>query len=59
MPDNNKSTCWIGIHSYEIHKELDLTNVSNAKVGLVIINRCTCCGKISHTKIRTVEPSYN
>lgn len=59
MEENKKSICWIGLHSYQIHKEIALTNISNSNVGLVIINRCTNCGKISHSKIRTVEPSYN
>jgi len=59
MPDNKKSACWIGLHKSDIHKEIDLTDLKGTVVGLVIINRCDNCGKITHTKVKTVEPSYN
>jgi len=58
MEDKRKSTCWIGLHTREIHKELDLTNLKGDKVGLVIISRCTHCGSIKEKKIKTVDNSY-
>lgn len=59
MSENKKSYCWLGLHSSVIHKEVDLVDIKNSVIGLVIINRCTNCGKISDKKIRTVEPNYS
>lgn len=55
MDNVKKSICWISVHSYEIHKELELKNSNNSKIGIVIVNRCVNCGKINHTKVRTVD----
>lgn len=58
---DNKTNCLFGLHSYEIHKEIPLTHANHpsTEIGLVIISRCTNCGKIKHNKIKTVEPNYN
>jgi len=57
MGNNKKPACWIGLHSSDVFKELELTSPTNTVIGLVIVNRCNHCGVIKHTKIRTVE--YN
>lgn len=57
--NNNKGACWIGMHSYQIHKEVDLINTDNLTIGTVIISRCEYCGKIKSTKIKIVESRYS
>lgn len=47
--------CLFGIHTYEIHEEFELTDVRKDVIGTIIVSRCTRCGKIKTTEIRTVN----
>ena len=49
--------CFIGLHKYEIVKELDVVDIYNHPAGKIIISRCTNCGKIDKTSIKTVSIS--
>lgn len=51
--------CFIGLHHYEVYKELEVkdSNYTNdTTVGINIISRCTNCGKI---KIEFVATDAN
>lgn len=53
-----KQNVWcklFNLHKYEIIKEETLTNKHGDIVGLVIISRCTNCGKIKSKTIYTEE----
>ena len=57
---NNKSSqCWLGLHNSEVFREIDLTDLKGAVIGLIIVSKCKNCGKLKHTKIHTVERGYN
>lgn len=47
--------CFLGVHAYRIHSEQPLTDGRGGAVGIVIVNRCACCGKIKDTRINTVS----
>ena len=49
---------FFGLHTYEIHEEFELTDVRKDVIGTIIVSRCTRCGKIKTTEIRTVN-NYN
>lgn len=38
--------CFIGLHKYEVYKEVSLETKSGIELNKVIISRCTNCGKI-------------
>lgn len=53
-----KQNLWckiLNLHKYEIIKEETLTNKHGDIVGLIIISRCTNCGKIKSKTIYTEE----
>lgn len=53
-----KQNIWckfFGLHKYEIIKETKLTDKHGYDVGIVIISRCTNCGKIKKSYIYTEE----
>lgn len=38
--------CFIGLHKYEVIKEVEVKDVdTNTVVGINIVSRCTECGK--------------
>lgn len=42
--------CFIGLHKYEVLKEVEVKDVdTNTVVGINIVSRCTECGKINST----------
>lgn len=47
--------CKFGLHTYEVYKEEELTDIRGNIIGKVIINRCSKCGKIKVVNVRTVE----
>lgn len=47
--------CFFRLHQFEVYKELELTNVRKDVIGTVIVSRCTHCGKIKFTEVRTVN----
>lgn len=52
---SNKS-CFIGLHNYEVYKELEVKATEDDKssvVGVNIVSRCTRCGKIKTTFVGT------
>lgn len=46
--------CCIGLHHYEVIKEVEVKDSdNNTVVGINIISRCTECGKIKTTFVAT------
>ena len=45
--------CFIGLHHYEVYKEVEVKETNDATVGINIISRCTNCGKIKIEFITT------
>lgn len=42
--------CFIGLHKYEVIKEIEVKDVdTDIVVGINIVSRCTNCGKINST----------
>ena len=42
--------CFIGLHKYEVIKEVEVKDVdTDTVVGINIVSRCTECGKINST----------
>ena len=55
--------CFIGLHKYEVLKEVEVKDVdTDTVVGINIVSRCTECGKINSTFIssdsRFLEGDY-
>ena len=55
--------CFIGLHKYEVIKEVEVKGVdTDTVVGINIVSRCTECGKINSTFIssdsRFLEGDY-
>ena len=55
--------CFIGLHKYEVIKEVEVKDVdTDTVVGINIVSRCTECGKISSTFVssdsRFLEEDY-
>lgn len=55
--------CFIGLHKYEVIKEVEVKDVdTDTVVGTNIVSRCTECGKINSTFIssdsRFLEGDY-
>lgn len=53
-----KQNLWckfLNLHKYEIIKEEKKTDAKGNNIGLVIVSRCTNCGKIKHYTIYTEE----
>lgn len=53
-----KQNIWcrfLGLHKYEILKEENLNNKRGDIIGIVIISKCSNCGKIKQTTIYTEE----
>ena len=51
-----KQNVWckfLGLHKYEILKEEPLLDGKGNSIGIVIVSRCTNCGKIKQTTIHT------
>lgn len=48
--------CFIGLHHYEVYKEVEVKDANDTTVGINIISRCTNCGKI---KIEFVATDAN
>ena len=46
--------CFIGLHKYEVIKEVEVKDVdTDTVVGINIVSRCKECGKINSTFIRS------
>lgn len=53
-----KQNIWcklFNLHKYEIIKEEKLTDRHNIQIGIVVISRCSNCGKIKSKTIFTEE----
>ena len=53
-----KQNLWckfFGLHKYEILKEETLNNKHGDIIGIVIISKCSNCGKIKQTVIYTED----
>ena len=55
--------CFIGLHKYEVIKEVEVKDVdTDIVVGINIVSRCTNCGKINSTFVssdsRFLEGDY-
>lgn len=51
--------CFIGLHHYEVYKELEVKDsnyTDNTTVGINIVSRCSNCGKI---KVKFVATDAN
>ena len=55
MNENNSIKYLFRLHNYEVYKEIDLIDVRKDVIGTIIVSRCTRCGKIKTTEIRTVN----
>ena len=44
---------FFNIHKYEVLKEEELKDAHGILIGIVIISRCTNCGKIKSVRIYT------
>ena len=60
---SNMAKCFIGLHKYEVIKEVEVKDVdTDTVVGINIVSRCTECGKINSTFIssdsRFLERDY-
>ena len=44
-------------HKYEIHKEVPLKDQKGTDIGIIIISKCTFCGRIRHDQI-SVDDYY-
>lgn len=38
--------CFLGLHHYEVYKELEVKDSNDTTVGINIISKCGNCGKI-------------
>lgn len=47
--------CWFGLHKYEVYKQEDIKDVHGHVIGIIIISRCTNCGKLNAKYIYTVN----
>lgn len=48
--------CFIGLHHYEVHKEVEVKDSTDATIGINIVSRCSNCGKI---KVEFVATNAN
>lgn len=48
--------CFIGLHHYEVYKEVEVKDSNDATVGINIVSRCNNCGKI---KVEFVATNAN
>ena len=55
MNENSSIKCLFRLHNYEVYKEIDLIDVRKDVIGTIIVSRCTRCGKIKTTEIRSVN----
>lgn len=55
MNENNSIKCLFRLHNYEVYKEIELINVRKDVIGIIIVSRCTRCGKIKTTEIHSVN----
>lgn len=56
-----KQNIWckfFNLHKYEVLKEENITDRHGNVIGVVIISRCSNCGKLKHHKIYT-EDGYD
>ena len=45
--------CFIGLHHYEVYKEVEVKETNDTTVGINIVSRCTNCGKIKINFVAT------
>lgn len=50
--------CFIGVHKYDIYKEIDLNNDFQQIIVKCIISKCEFCGKIKFNTIRLSINNY-
>lgn len=43
--------CYFGLHKYEVLERKEVTNKYDFVIGIVIISRCSNCGKIKETVV--------
>lgn len=51
-----KQNIWcklFGLHKYEVFKEEKKLDTKGNPIGIIIISRCSNCGKLKHTTIYT------
>lgn len=52
----NDLKCFLGLHHYQLLKEEPLCIAgTEVKIGKVFVSRCTNCGKIEYTRVRTTD----
>ena len=49
--------CFIGLHHYEVYKEVEVKDSTDTTVGINIVSRCNNCGKIKINFVAT-NPNY-
>lgn len=49
--------CFIGLHHYEVYKEVEVKDSTDTTVGINIVYRCSNCGKIKINFVAT-NPNY-
>ena len=45
--------CFIGLHHYEVYKEVEVKDTNDTTVGINIVSRCTNCGRIKINFVAT------
>lgn len=49
--------CFIGLHHYEVYKEVEVKDSTDTTVGINIVSRCSNCGKIKINFV-AINPNY-
>lgn len=49
--------CFIGLHHYEVYKEVEVKDSTDTTVGINIVSRYSNCGKIKINFVAT-NPNY-
>lgn len=55
---NKDFKCFIGVHKYDVFKEIDVVDGNGLKLAYIVVSRCTNCGKIKENRIRISERTY-
>lgn len=50
----NNWKCLFGLHSFEVYKEFDYTDIRGNVIGKKIVSRCSNCGKLKVTTVNTI-----
>lgn len=46
--DGNIVRCFIGLHQYEVYKEIEIKNIRGEVEAINIVSKCKNCGKLKN-----------